>query len=305
MKAVRIHEYGDADTLRYEDAPEPTLGADDVLVRVHAAAVNPVDWKIRKGALVGMMTHTFPLILGWDVEAVGAQVSDVKVGDEVFSRPDIARDGTYAEFLAVRASEVAPRPMSISHAEAAAIPLAGLTAIQSLIGAAELTAGQRVLIHAAAGGVGTFAVQVAKAQGAHVIGTASAANADYLRGLGVDELIDYRSERFEDRVKDVDVVFDTMGGEVQQRSWQTLRAGGILVSIVGTPEQSVAEEHGVRGAFVFVQPDREGLGRLAAMADAGELSINIHQRFGLPDVAEAHRVSESGRTRGKLVIDVR
>jgi len=309
MKAIRIHNYGDVDVLRYEDAPEPRIAADEVLVEVHAAGVNPVDWKIRKGALQGMISPTFPLILGWDVSgvvtAIGADVQDVAVGDEIFSRPDIGRDGSYAERIAIRASEVALRPRSVSHAMAAAVPLAGLTAWQSLFEAASLKEGQRVLIHAAAGGVGSLAVQIAKSRGATVFGTASAANADFLRELGVDEVIDYRSERFEERAQGIDVVFDTMGGEVQARSWQTLKAGGVLVSIVSTPDAELAKKHGVEGHFVFVQPDRVGLGELAKMVDAGTLRLTIHERFGLADAAAAHRVSESGRTRGKLIIDVR
>src|SRR5471030_1196754 len=244
MKAVCIYAYGGPDVLVYEDAPRPHPDHGEVLVRVHAAGINPVDWKIREGHQKDMLHHTFPLVLGWDVsgvvETLGTGVHRFKVGDEVFSRPDILRDGAYAEFIVIKESEVALKPKSIDHLHAAVLPLASLTAWQTLFDAAALSAGQRVLIHAAAGGVGHVAVQLAKWKGAHVIGTAAARNHEFLRQLGVDQVIDYDTERFEEVVQPVDVVLDTMGGEIQTRSWKVVKRGGILVSVVSPPSADIA-----------------------------------------------------------------
>ncbi len=198
MKAIRIHQYGSNDNLRYEDVPLPEISTDDVLVKVYYAGVNPVDWKIREGYLQALIPYDLPFTLGWDVsgvvEAVGENVSNFKVGDEVYSRPDIARNGTYAEYVAIKNTELAFKPNTIDHAHAAGLPLAGLTAYQALFDIAKLEAGQSILIHAASGGVGSLAVQMAKIVGAHVIGTASAKNRDFLLEIGVDEFIDYQSK---------------------------------------------------------------------------------------------------------------
>jgi NADPH:quinone reductase-like Zn-dependent oxidoreductase len=260
MKAVRIHQYGGPEVLRYEDAPQPNPMPGDVLIRVHGAAINPVDWKVREGYLKERVKHTLPLILGWDVsgviEEIAPDVSGFKMGDEVYSRPDIARDGSYAEYITVRGSEIALKPTSIDHIHSAAIPLAGITARTSLIDTAKISSSQRALIHGAAGGVGHFAVQLAKWKGAYVIATASARNHDFVRQLGADELIDYQTTKFEDVVHDVEVVLDTIGGDTQQRSWKVLKRGGILVSIVSPPSPEMAKEYGVRQAFVLSSPMR-------------------------------------------------
>ncbi|HEX2971235.1 MAG TPA: NADP-dependent oxidoreductase [Tepidisphaeraceae bacterium] len=239
MKAVRIHRYGGPEVLICENAPIPSISDDEALVRVHAAGVNPVDWKIREGYLQSMLTYSFPLVIGWDlsgvVDRVGSRVTHLKPGDAVYSRPDIARDGAYAQYIAVRASELAHKPASLDDVHAAAVPLAALTAWQSLFDAASLSPGQTVLIHAAAGGVGSFAVQLAKWKGARVIGTASARNAEFLHNLGADQVIDYTIEHFDAVLHDVDVVFDTIGNETQRRSWRVLKPGGVLVSIISPP----------------------------------------------------------------------
>jgi NADPH:quinone reductase-like Zn-dependent oxidoreductase len=308
MKAVRIHQYGGPEVLKYEDAPRPEPANGEILVRVHGAGVNPVDWKIRAGLGKVFRDYPMPLILGWDfsgvVEQAGAGVTEWKKGDEVYARPDIGRDGAYAEFIAVKASEVGRKPKTLDHAHSAAIPLAALTAWQALFDAAALEAGQRVLIHAAAGGVGTFAVQLAKWKGAYVIGTASAGNHEFLRGLGADELIDYQANRFEDVVRDVDVVLDSMAGETRQRSWQVLKKGGILVSILGPPSAEEAAAHGVRQAGVFVQPNQSQLGELAALVDAGKLKPIVEAVLPLSEAARAHEMNATLHTRGKIVLKV-
>ncbi|WP_028454616.1 NADP-dependent oxidoreductase [Chitinilyticum litopenaei] len=308
MKAVRIHAYGDRSVLRYEDAPLPECGDDDVLIRVIAAAVNPVDWKIREGYLKEMLPYKLPLTPGWDVagivERVGSKVSGVAVGDRVYSRPDISRQGSYAEYIAVRASEVAAMPRTLGYAAAASLPLAGITAWESLIDKGNLQAGQSVLIHAAAGGVGSLAVQLAKWRGAHVIATASAANVALVQSLGADEVIDYRTMPFAEHVRDVDLVFDTVGGDVQEQSWSVLKAGGTLVSIVAPPDAARAAAAGVQGKFVFIQPSATILRELATLADAGQLRPLIGAEFGLERIAEAHALSESGRTVGKIVLHI-
>jgi NADPH:quinone reductase-like Zn-dependent oxidoreductase len=308
MKAVCIYSYGGPGVLVYEDAPRPLPGDGEVLVRVHAAGVNPVDWKIREGHLKEMLHHTLPLVLGWDVsgvvEALGANTPRLSVGDEVFSRPDISRDGAYAEFIVIRESEVALKPKSLDHIHAAALPLAGLTAWQTLFDAGGLSAGQRVLIHAAAGGVGSLAVQLAKWKGAHVIGTASEHNHEFLRKLGVDQVVDYNTERFEEVVQPVDVILDTMGGNTQERSWKVLNPGGILVSVVSPPSADVAAAHGVRQAFVFIKPSAAQLAEIARLADAEKLKAIVETILPLSDATRAQELSQRGHTRGKIVLRV-
>ncbi|KGF73928.1 NADPH:quinone reductase [Neosynechococcus sphagnicola sy1] len=309
MKAVRIHTYGGSEVLSYEDAPRPEIADDDVLIQVYAAAVNPVDWKIREGYLQGFLHHQLPLILGWDVsgvvEAVGAKVTTFNPGDHVYSRPNIERDGTYAEYVAVKASEVAFKPTSIDHVHAAAVPLAAITAWHALFETAQLTAGQRVLIHAAAGGVGTYAVQLARWKGAEVIGTGSARNRDFLMQLGATEVVDYQTTAFETVVDPVDVVFDTMGGEVQARSWQVVKPGGMLVSVVTPPPEETAAAHNCRSAFVFIQPRGDWLTAIAQLIDAGQVTPIVEVVLPLSQVAEAHHLSQNGHTRGKIVLQVK
>ena len=308
MKAVRIHQYGGPEVLKFEDAPRPQPAVGELLIRTHAAAVNPVDWKIREGYLKERVVYSLPLILGWDlsgtVEATGLGATRFQKGDDVFTRPDIARDGAYAEYILVRESEVTLKPKSIDHVNAAAIPLAALTAWQALFDAARLSTGQKVLIHAASGGVGSFAVQLAKWKGAHVIGTASGGNQLFMAELGVDEAIDYGKARFEDVVRDVDVVFDTIGGEIQQRSWRVLKKGGILISIVSASSPEEAAKHGVRQAYVFVQPNAAELAEIARLVDAGRVKPFVQTVLPLSEARKAHELSETGHTRGKIVLKV-
>lgn len=308
MKAVAMHAYGGPEVLKYEDAARPDPATGEVLVRVHAAAVNPVDWKVRAGHLRGFLNYSLPLIPGWDlsgvVEATGAGVTDWKQGDAVYARPDLRRNGAYAEYIAVRASELGHKPRSIDHVQASAIPLACLTAWQALFDAGGLKAGQRVLIHAAAGGVGTFAVQLAKWKGAHVVGTASERNHAFLRELGADEVIDYTKTNFEEVVRDVDVVLDTLAGQTRDRSWNVLKKDGILVSILGQPSPDDAAQRGVRAAGVFVEPNQAQLGEIAKLVDSGKLRPIIETALPLAQAARAHEMNQTLHTRGKIVLQV-
>jgi len=313
MKAVRIHEYGGPEVLRYEDAPCPVPGKGEVLVRIHAAAINPLDWKIRAGHVKNWLRYTLPMIPGWDfsgvIESVGlggeTSVSEQwKPGDEVYGRPEISRDGAYAEFIAVRASEVALKPKSIDHVHAAAIPLTGLTAWQALFDTAGLRAGQSVLIHAAAGGVGIFAVQLAKWAGAWVAGTASGRNQEFLRELGVDQPVNYEDTRFEDVVRDVDVVVDALAGEIRERSWQTLKRGGVLVTLLGQPPVEEGIARGVRGAGVMVTANAAQLTEIARLVDSGKLKVFLEPVFPLTEAGKAQELSEIGHVRGKIVLRV-
>jgi NADPH:quinone reductase-like Zn-dependent oxidoreductase len=312
MKAVRVHAYGGTEVLRYEDAPRPIPGAGEVLVRVHAAALNALDWKIRAGYVKDWLRYTLPMIPGWDfsgvVDSVGPGVGDGatswKPGDEVYARPDIARDGAYAEYIVVRASEIAFKPKSIDHVHAAAIPLCGLTAWQALFDLADLKAGQRVLIHSAAGGVGIFAVQLAKGKGAWVAGTASGRNQEFLRQLGVDQPVNYETTRFEDVVHGVDVVVDSMAGETRERSWQVLKPGGILVTLLGQGALEEAAAHGVRGAGLLVQANPAQLAEIAGLVDSGKFKVFVDAVFPLAEAAKAHELIETGHARGKIVLRV-
>jgi NADPH:quinone reductase-like Zn-dependent oxidoreductase len=310
MKAVRVHEYGGPEVLKYEDVPRPAPAAGEILIRVHAAGVNPVDVGVRSGRLKERLPYKLPMIPGWDVsgvvESVGAGpgATRLKPGDEVYSRPDISRDGAYAEYIVVKESEVARKPKSVDHVTAAAIPLAALTAWQSLFDAAKLQAGQTVLIHGAAGGVGCFGVQFAKMKGARVIATASERNHEFLKSLGADQVIDYTTTKFEDVVRDVDVVLDTVTGETMKRSWQVIKKGGILVSILQPPSPEEAAAHGVRCAHVFVQPNVAQLDEIAQLVDSGKLKVPIEKVFPLADARAAQEASATRHTRGKLVLRV-
>ena len=313
MKAVQIHAYGGPEELRHEEVPRPEPGEGEVLVRVHAASVNPVDSKSRAGGAVvmrpGGQRLPLPIILGWDVsgtvESAGAG-ADFAPGDEVYGMirfPEIG--AAYAEYATAPAAHLARKPASLSHEEAAALPLVALTAWQALFDTAGLSAGQRVLIHAAAGGVGHVAVQLARWKGAEVIGTASARNEGFLRELGVDRFVDYNAGPLEEAVGgDVDVVLDPIGGETQERSLRLLRRGGILVSIVGAPPADRAAELGVRGERILVRPHREQLVEIARLVEEGKLRPTLDSVFPLAEARAAHERIDSHRARGKIVLRV-
>jgi len=309
MKAIRFHDYGGPEVLRYEDAPRPAPVKDEVLVKVHATSVNPVDWHIRAGHLRGFRGYPMPFIPGWDfsgvIEAVGPGVEDWKKGDEVYGHPSIAASGTYAEYAIAPVGTFARKPKSLDHAHAAAIPLAGLTAWQALFDHGKATSGQKVLIHAAAGGVGIFAVQFARIKGLQVVATASAANHGLLRELGASQVIDYNTTRFEDAVHDADIVIESKGGEVRERSWKTLKKGGILVALIGpAPAQQTADEYGVRQTLMWVQGNQAQLEEIAALVDSGQVRPVIDTVFPLQDAAKAHEYSQAGHARGKIILRV-
>src|SRR5258707_2156176 len=309
MKAIRIHNYGGPEVLKYEDAPRPQPQAGEVLIRVHAAGVNPIDWKVREGHMKDFWPHKFPLILGWDlsgvVEELGKGASRFKIGDEVYSVPDPTRNGAYADYIVVRESELALKPNSLHHVHAAAAPLAALTAWQSLFDTAQLQPGQRVLIHAGSGGVGHLAVQLTKWKGAYVFATASTKNQDLLRELGVDKAIDYTQQRFEDVARNIDIVLDTIGGETQESSWSDLEKDGVLVSLVQPPSEEKAQELGVRAAFVAGHPSGAQLAEIAKMIDSGKLAPVINRILPLSEVRRAHELSQSGHVRGKIILRVK
>lgn len=309
MRAVRFHGYGEAGVLRCEDAPIPTPGDGELLVKVHAAGVNPADVQFRRGDYQAFVPLPLPFIPGWDVAgtvvATGAGASGFELGERVFAMADMSRNGAYAEYIALRACDVARAPARLPLEHAAGVPLAALTAWKALFDIAELRAGQSVLVHAGAGGVGQFAIQLAERAGARVIATASAPNHALLRRLGAEVLVDYRTADFAASLKDIDVVLDTVGGQTREKSWPVLRQGGILVAIaMPPPDPAAAGRHGVRTAMVAVTPHGDRLAEIARLIDAGELEVMIDRQFPLDQAADAHRRIEQGHTRGKIILRI-
>jgi NADPH:quinone reductase-like Zn-dependent oxidoreductase len=309
MKAVYIEAYGGREQLKYGHLPEPELRPNDVLIEVHAAAVNPVDWKIRNGWLQQRIQYTFPLVLGWDVAGVvvktGPKVTKFKVGDAVFSRPDIQRNGAYAEYIAVDEGLVAPKPANVSFEEAAAVPLAALTAWEALVDNAQVQSGQQVLVHAGAGGVGIYAIQLAKHFGARVTTTVSTRNVDLARSLGADNVIDYTGQDFTSTGRVYDIVFDTVGGDVLDKSFGVVKPGGTLVSIVSPPDQAKCEANNIRGAWFFLEPDGEKLATIGKLIEEGQVRPVVGAVFPLAEAAKAHELSESRHLQGKIVLKVK
>ena len=315
MKAIAIQEFGGRDKLRLMDLPIPEVGPQDVLIQVKAAGVNPVDWKIREGFLRDILPHEFPITLGWDVagiiEEVGHEVAQLGVGDEVYSygRLPIIHSGSYAEYMVLPANIITQKPSKLSFEQAASIPLAALTAFQSLFDAGGLRSGETVLIHAAAGGVGSFAVQLAKQRGATVIGTASPCNHDYLRNLGADHVIDYSSQDFRQMVREwypagIALAYDCVGGEVLEQSVEILNPSGRLVTIVEPGQVESMKRRGLNVHFVFVEPNTHQLEELTKMADQGQLRTHISETYPLEQAAQAHEYIESQHVRGKLVLTI-
>jgi len=311
MRAISQDVLGGPEVLTEVELPRPEAGPSELLVRVYAAGLNPTDWKHR--ANPDRYVSAPPFVLGWDVsgvvESVAVGVTLFKPGDEVFGMlPYPHGHGAFAEYVTAPARSFALKPSSLDHVRAAAVPLAALTAWQALVDTAGVAAGQRVLVHAAAGGVGHFAVQIAKARGAYVIGTASAGKHEFLRGIGVDEQVDYRTVDFTEAVRDVDVVLDTVGGDNAIRSLRVLRPGGVLVTILpGGPGELAAEAErlGVRAEGMLVEADHAGMTAIAALVESGQLRPEIAETFPLAEAAKAHALGETDRTTGKLVLVVR
>ncbi len=332
MKAFVIHRYGKSVALQAAEMPEPTLAEQDVLVRIHAASVNPLDAKIRDGEFKLLLPYRLPLILGNDmagvVVRVGAKVRQFKPGDEVYARPDDDRIGTFAELIAIRESSLAMKPATLTMAEAASIPLIGLTAWQALVAKADVKKGQKVLIHAGSGGVGTFAIQLAKHLGAIVATTTSTANVELVKGLGADIVIDYKKDDFENVLRDYDVVLNTLGGDTLQKSLSVLKPGGRLISISGPPDvefaksaglpwflqlvmrllsfgiRKKARRHQVSYSFLFMKASGEQLRKIAALIDAGDIRPVLDKVFPFESTNEALTYVSTGRAKGKVVVRI-
>ncbi|WP_225578924.1 NADP-dependent oxidoreductase [Pseudomonas sp. PDM14] len=307
MNAARIHQFGSADVIHMESVEIPTPAPDEVLIQVGAASINPVDYKIREGQFPPVQADQLPLTLGRDlagiVQAVGSRVSNVRKGDAVFSM--VGADGSYADYALVKASYVAPVPPKLDFATAASVPLAAQTAWQALFDHGKLQAEQSVLIHGASGGVGHFAVQLAKAAGATVYATASAENLEFLRSLGADLAIDYEAQHFEHICQNIDLVIDLVAGETQERSWAVLREGGRLVSTLSEPKSERPEAQGKIGTFFLVEPDGEQLEKIARLIESGQVRPVLSKTFPLEEVAEAQDFLEHSHVKGKVVLVVR
>lgn len=333
MKAFVVERYGKKHGIRMADMPEPVLGDDDVLVEIHAASVNPLDSMLRSGEFKLLLPYKLPLILGNDfagvVLCVGARVRKFKPGDEVYARADTDRIGSFAERIAIREASLALKPKTLTMTEAASIPLVGLTAWQALIEKANVKAGQKVLIHAGSGGVGTFAIQLAKHLGAIVATTTSTANVDWVNRLGADVVVDYKKQAFEQVLGSQDFTLNSLKGDTLARSLMVLKPGGLAVSLSGPPDKSFARELGlnlmlqqvmallsfgirrkaaarqVRYSFLFMRPSGEQLDKIAALIDAGTLRPVVDRVFPFASTADALAHVEQGRAKGKVVINIK
>ena len=310
MKAIQINGYGDNSVVALnEKADRPIVSVGKVLVEVHAAGVNPVDWKIREGYLKGMMPLAFPATLGSDfsgvVAEVGEGVTNVKQSDEVYGIANAMTGGSFAEFTVVDARSLSPKPTRATHAEAASLPLVGLSAWQALVEQINIRKGQKILVHGGAGGIGTIAIQLAKHLGAYVVATASQADVDYVKGLGADEVIDYQREKFEKKIKDYDAVFDTAGGDAYQKSFRVVKEGGIIVSMVEQPNEELMAKYKITAKAQFTQPNADQLVKLASLVDDGVIKPHVDKSFSMEQAKEAFAYQQTGRPQGKVVITIK
>lgn len=332
MKAMVIDRYGEV-PMRLADMPTPELGDYEVLAEIHAASINPVDFKIRDGKVKLLVKYRMPLILGNDfsgvVVKVGAKVTRFKVGDEIYARPRKSKIGTFAEYISIHENDIALKPKNLSFEEAASIPLVGLTTYQALHDILRLQKGQKILIQAGAGGVGTFAIQLAKLMGATVATTASEAGANLVKSLGADEIINYKREKFEDRLKNYDAVFDTLGGKILEKSFDVLKDGGKIVSVSGLPNARFAKEYGlgffktllfsaasskltalekkhnVQYTFLFMKPSGDQLRIIAEFIESGKIKPVIDRVYPFNDAQKAMEYAQSGRAKGKIILKIR
>ncbi|OED32072.1 NADPH:quinone reductase [Planococcus maritimus] len=311
MKAIVIDQYGGKEQLKEREVETPAISAHQVLVEVHATSINPIDWKLREGYLKEMLPWEFPIILGWDVagvvKEVGDEVRHYHPGDRVFARPATTRQGTYAEFVPVDENLLARMPESMSFEEGAAIPLTGLTAWQCLVETGQIKKGDKVLIHAGAGGVGSMAIQIANSIGCYVATTASDKNDELVTSLGANRVIDYREEDFSEVLENFDFVLDTMGGETLDKSYGVLKRGGKLVSIAGQPDEEKAEQLGIEASSYWLEPNGQQLKKLGDLFVSGEVKPEVGHIYPLTEqgVREAHELSESHHARGKIVLKVK
>jgi NADPH2:quinone reductase len=315
MNAMIFNQFGSSNVLEIAHIQKPTAAANQVLIRVEHTSVNPVDWKIRQGYLSNLMPHEFPIVPGWDVagviESVGSEVTQFGVGDAVYAyaRKPVVQGGTYAEYVTVDAEAVAVRPTTFGSAEAASVPLVGLTAWQALHDVGGIQASDTVLITAGAGGVGSFAIQFAKLAGARVVTTASPRNHGYLRELGADVVVDYNREDVVEQLRQAapdgfSLVFDAAGGTALESAWQVIRTGGRLISIVDSPDAERAKKQGVNAFFHFVSPNGHQLAAIAELVDRGQLRLPALAVRNIKDAASAHDENQAGHTRGKVVLEV-
>lgn len=312
MKAVQINSYGGNDVLEInENAPKPSPAKSQVLAEVYATSINPIDWKVRAGYLKEMVPLQFPATLGGDFAGVicevGEDVGNFKVGDEVYGQGGILNggSGSFAEFVAANVGKVAVKPKSADFIEAGALPLAGVSALQALEDHIHLAKGQKILIHGGAGGIGHFAVQLAKSQGAYVATTVSTRDMEFTKSLGADEVIDYESEAFDEKLTDFDAVFDTVGGETTDKSFKVLKKGGIIVSMVGQPNEELAQKYGVSALGQNTDANPERLARLSKLVEDGKIKVHIDKVFPPEQAKEAFGHLEEGRHQGKVVLKIR
>lgn len=332
MRAMVIDRYGKV-PMRLAEIPAPEIGEYEVLAEIHAASINPVDFKIRDGKVKLLVKYKMPLILGNDfsgvIAKVGAKVTRFKAGDEIYARPRKSKIGTFADYIAIHEDDIALKPKNLSFEEAASIPLVGLTSYQALTDILQLQKGQKILIQAGAGGVGTFAIQLAKLMGATVATTASAAGADLVKTLGADEIINYKTEKFEEILKNYDAVFDTLGGEILEKSFEVIKSGGKIVSVSGLPNARFGKEYGsgffktllfsaashkltalekkhnAEYTFLFMKPSGEQLRIIANHIENGKIKPIIDRVFPFEDAQKAMEYAESGRAKGKIIVKIR
>ncbi|PFF08119.1 NADPH:quinone reductase [Bacillus cereus] len=332
MKAMIIDKYGKV-PMRMAEVPTPEINEYEVLAEIHAASINPIDFKIRDGKVKMLLKYEMPLILGNDfsgvITKVGSKVTRFKVGDEIYARPRKNKIGTFAEYIAIHEDDIALKPKNLSFEEAASIPLVGLTSYQALHDIMQLQKGQKILIHAGSGGVGTFAIQLAKIMGATVTTTASEAGANLVKSLGADEIINYKTEKFEDMLTNYDAVFDTIGGTTLEKSFNIIKSGGNIVSVSGMPNARFGKEfgsgffktllfslaskkltalekkHNARYSFLFMKPSGDQLRTIANYIEAGKIKPVIDRVFPFEDAQKAMEYSEAGRAKGKIIVKIK
>jgi len=308
MKAIQIRQYGDFSNLQEVEIEKPGIQENQVLIKISASAVNPIDIKLRTGFLAAVMPKNLPFTLGWEaagtITEVGSDVSGFKVGDEVYTMPNFMQGGTYAEYVAVNATEIALKPRTLSFLQAATVPMVAGAAYTSLMTIAQISQGQKVLIHGAAGAVGSFAVQLAKSKGAYVIGTAQGAGIDLIKSLGADEVVDYTKVDFANSVSDLDVVLDLVGGETLAKSYGLVKKGGIVVSAVMPTSQEQTNILGIRGVMAQTPPDGKMFSAIATLIDGGKLKVQEPVVYSLAEAQKAHQAIENRTAKGKIVFQI-